>query len=177
MSAKKKILIATILFLIMIMLTIFTVVSVLAAQNVTIQSGVNVTYEVKNIVGTISSSNDTPLGLSSGSSSISLTGTEANQTYTKTYGTITLGYANNYIDFSFEFTNSGSAPYTVTITQMPTPKNLNLTYEQLPSTISEDKTSFTVPNNVRKVIKFRYTIIELREIATLTGSFNWKLTT
>ena len=181
MSAKKKILIATILFLIMIMLTIFTVVSVLAAQNVTVQSGVNVIYEVdKNIVGTIRYATDGKYMNRTNSSTTTLNGEETdNSIYDDGYGDTdflyTLGYADDYRKYEFLFSNDGATNYKVYLTSSPTISNITPTIS-LPSTMSADGTYFTVPAGESKTYKITYTIKEKTEEASIKGTFKWKLT-
>lgn len=183
MDSKKKMIIAVSSFAMIILATVVAIVAVLAAQSVTIQSSINVSYTSSEIAGTVTASYQVK-----GAATPTLIGekpyygTELG-TPTDTLGegatTITgLTKENNYVDFIFTFTNTGSSEYTATLT-VPTSTNFTASYT-VPNANGATKlsdTSFKIAGNTTTPVTYviRMTISDVSKDANISGTFAWNL--
>ena len=183
MSSKKKMIIAISSFAMIILAAVVAVVAVMAAQNVTIKSSINVTYTSSEIAGKVTASYQVQ-GASSATSigAIEYHGTEANGTSTSLNSSklsiTSLTSTNKYVDFIFTFTNEGSKDYTATLT-LPTNSNFTKAYT-VPSSGGATKvndTSFKVAGGTTTAVtyKVRFTITDVSKDASISGNFSWAL--
>ena len=183
MSSKKKLIIAVCAFSLIILASVVSIVAVLAAQKVTINSTINVTYTSQEVAGKVTAQYQIANGKATniGDGSITYSGSETG-TPTTTLGgtsgvTITgLTSTNKYIDFIFTFTNTGSAQYTATVVLPTTVSNFTVSHETLPTTKTSN-TSFTVAGGTTTAVtyKVRYTIDDVSKNASISGTFAWTL--
>lgn len=185
MDSKKKMIIAISAFAMVILAAIVAVVAVLAAQQVTIKSSINVTYTSSEVAAKVTAhyqvkgGEETAIG-----NTIEFDGTETGADATKDMNTSelkinSLTSENNYVDFIFTFTNEGQSEYTATLTLPATLENFDVTYS-VPNTDGATKildTSFTVAGNTTTPVEYiiTFTIKDVAKNAKLAGNFSWSL--
>ena len=186
MNAKRKMIIAISAFAMVVLATVVAVIAVLAAQNVTIQSSINVTYTSSEVAAKVTAKYQVANGTASniGTGGYEFEGTEsgANATQNLTTSALTINTltsTNNYVDFIFTFTNEGSAEYTATLTLPATATNFEISYT-VPDKDGATKvsnTSFKIAGNTTTAVtyKVRYTIKDVSKNASISGTFSWNL--
>ncbi len=189
MSSKKKMIIAICAFALVVVATIVSVVAVLAAQSVTINSTINVQYTSNEVAAKVTAhyqvANGTRTKMGGDDNGMitfygTETGAEATQSMTGESGLTISGLTseNNYIDFIFTFTNDGDAEYTATLTLPNDVENFGITYPTKPDTmVGGSDVSFTVPGNTTDAVTYtiRYTITTISNDAHIKGTFAWVL--
>ena len=180
MDSKKKLFIIISAFLVVVLAVVAIVIAVLAAQNTTIKSSVNVKYSAE-IEGTVTAAYKTETGDEVSMGSILYDGTELDgdeQTLDGMDEEVKLSKDNNYIDFIFTFTNTSGSAYKATVT-LPTSTKFDIDYDA-PEDFDESALFFIVPETavdestaVRFVV--RYTIQSGASSASITGNFEWVL--
>lgn len=183
MDSKKKMIIAISSFAMIILAAVVVVVAVLAAQNVTINSSINVTYTSSEIAGTVTAKYQVKNGTLTDIGSITYTGSETgsptNNLNASEISINSLTSDNNYVDFIFTFTNTASSEYTATVTLPTTLTNFTATYT-VPNSNGATKisdTSFKVAGNTTTPVeyKIRMTISDVSKDAKISGTFAWNL--
>ncbi len=120
MDSKKKMLIAIGAFAMVILAVVVAVIAVMAAQQVSIKSQVNISYTADaHVIGSVSASYKTENGTEKNLGSLPFNGGESNGT---TQGLDNIGNlefvaeSNDYVDFTFTFVNiSTVAKFTATL--------------------------------------------------------------
>lgn len=119
MDSKRKMIISITIFAVAILAIIITIVSVLAAQNVTVNSSINFTYTADKIKGTVAGYYSVAGGELKEIGEIVYDGDEDDGTQNLNNGTLNItGITKdkNYVEFTFTFTNNGTSEYTATLT-------------------------------------------------------------
>ena len=186
MSSKKKMIVAISAFAMVILAAVVAVVAVLAAQQVTVQSSISVSYTSQEVAGTVTAKYQVAGGTLTdlGDGSATFYGTETgtptkNLTESGAVAISGLTSTNDYVEFVFTFTNTGSADYTASLTLPASAVNFDISYT-VPNTGGATRvsdTSFKVAKNTTTAVtyKVRYTIHEVKDDATLSGTFSWDL--
>ena len=120
MGSKKKMLIAIGAFAMIILAVVIAVIAVLAAQQVSIKSQVNITYVADaQVKGSVSATYKTENGTEGDLGSAPFNGAEDNDAVKDLQGIADLKFeagSNDYIDFTFTFVNSSTkSKYTATL--------------------------------------------------------------
>ena len=120
MGSKKKMLIAIGAFAMIILAVVVAVIAVLAAQQVSIKSQVNISYTADaSVKGSVSAIYKTENGTEGDLGSAPFNGGEANNESKNLQGIPDLKFeagSNDYIDFTFTFVNdSTNSKYTATL--------------------------------------------------------------
>jgi len=195
MTSKKKFIIALSSVSAVCVALIVSLVVVLAASNISIQSGVDVGYTAREIIGSISASYQaqddtqaTPIGTAE------LDGTEDDDLTEKlgsTTNKVTLTKKKKYVDYIFTLTcaaadadTSGKA-YTAVLTYTDATsddKNVKITYKVDDGEFSATNpatttSSLTVGVGETKTVTVRVEIDSVAKDSTFTGTFNWALAT
>ena len=189
MNSKKKIIIAVSALAMVLIASVVAVVAVLAAQQVTVQSNVQIVYTTKEIQGSISAyyqvkgdASRTQIG-----STVTPDGSEPDNTgfeHNSTSAAVSienLSKTNNYVDFIFTFTNTGSTAYKAQLTGNPnwSTNGFTTTYS---AALDGDPTgssavTVTIPANTTTAVEYtvRYTLGTFNTSFTVDGQFEWKL--
>ena len=187
MDSKKKMIIAISAFAMVILAAVVGVVAVLAAQQVTVKSSISVSYTASEVAGTVTAKYQVKGGTATNigtTGTITFDGTETGEpeeSLTETTLSISgLSSTNNYVDFIFTFTNTGSSKYTATLTPPTTCTNFNITYTvpNASGVTKKSDTSFEVAGGTTTAVTYtiRYTIKDVSKDASLSGDFSWSLT-
>lgn len=118
MDSKRKMIISITVFAVAILAIVITMVSVLAAQNVTVNSSINITYTADKIKGVVTGHYSVAGDANVKIGEINYLGTEDDGAKNLNNGTLNISgvtKTKNYVEFIFTFTNSGSTEYTATL--------------------------------------------------------------
>ena len=184
MDSKRKMIISITIFAVAILAVVITIVSVLAAQNVTVNSSINVHYTSSQKAAKVTAKYQVAGGSLTDLGSIEFegdeTGTDATKDLTGGVKTISgLSDTNNWVEFVFTFTNEGSSEYTATLTLPSTVENFTISYTHASGVgvSSATDTSFVLAGNTTTPVeyKIKFTIGVVADDATLNGDFEWVL--
>ena len=198
MDSKKKIIISLSAFIVVLVATVVAVVSVLAAQNVKVTSGVNISYRAgANVMGTITatakSENNSTYTLSGGDTGAGIFDGSETGTPTENLGSfseIALNNSDNkYVEFTFNFTNTSTvAGYTAvlkftngstgngTVTNMKLYSKTTGSYSLIGSPNLASLGSVSVPIGGTGTFTLKVELNDLRADADFDGTFVWELT-
>ena len=188
-KSKKKLglIIASLCFVVVVLGVSIGVV--LAATTQSLKTNVSVTYESKEVAGTVSATyqvlneTETAMKTADGDTEIVFTGAETTTDQGGSLSpengqTINLTSTNKSVVFKYSFTNTGDADYVATVEENNTIKNLK-------KEISKDGTNYTEVEDVSLVVfnntstpeeyYVRYTIDNVAKNASADINFNWKL--
>ena len=192
MNAKRKIIISVCAFALIVVATVVSVIAVLAAQNVTVKTSLNIQYTAaSNVIGKVKASyvmQDTTKTANLGEKTFN--GTESNNNNQDLTAVGTLSFVNNtneYIDFTFQFTNTSTVvDYTAKLTFSGTPSNVKIYHKigtantftevagfaNLPTlTVDKNTTSYTTANTY----VLRIALYEDLKDASFNGTLQWAL--
>lgn len=181
MDSRKKMVIALSSLAVIILAGVVAIAAVLAAQNITIKSAVNVSYTANEIAGTVTAKYKVAGGSEQNIGSITYDGTEEGEPTTDmdviTIDNLTKNKKS--IEFIFTFTNTGSSDYTATLTLPETVSNFTPSFS-VPTGAGITKisdTSFTIAGNTAEVVTYSVTmtISDVSQDAKIEGSFAWNL--
>ena len=184
MNAKLKYTLAVAVLVVAILATAGITAGVMAAQQVTVNSPINVGYTANQVAATLSATYQkhgdaqaTNFVTSSNATTISFDGTEtttdsANVKAFEAPANLTLSAEHKSITFEFSFVNNGDHDITATLT-------LPLTQKIVTITKTGNSNTFTVPTTATAQNPATYTVTvavtEVARDAKFDGSFAWNL--
>ena len=119
MESKRKMIISITIFAVAILAVVITIVSVLAAQNVTVNSSINITYTSDKIIADVAGYYTVAGGTEQSIGSISFDGSEDNddvKLLNSSAKNITgIDKDHTYVEFRFTFTNGEDADYIASL--------------------------------------------------------------
>lgn len=182
MKSKSKLFIAIAAFVIAIVAAVGITYGVMAAQNATVNTSVNVGYTSHEVAATLSAtyqvdgSTATDFKTSDGSTKIVFDGTEAEDgsANVKTFvapdpENTTLTSAHKTITFVFTIKNDGDGTITGTITLPATQTNVTVTKTGNSNTIE-------VEGGATATYTVTVTVTNVAKNAAFSGDFSWSLT-
>lgn len=194
MDSKKKMIIAISAFAMLIVATVVAVVAVLAAQQVTIKSTVNIQYTADaNVIGSVTASYKQESGTTQNLGSKSFTGAETgtpNQDLTPVGNINFVKETNDFVEFTFEFSNTSTvAGYTATLsftdgtTENGTLTNMTLssktsaegTYSEITNVNLASIGSVTVAKGENATFILKVALTDATKDAAFTGTLQWTL--
>lgn len=193
MNAKRKMIIAISAFAMVILATVVAVVAVLAAQSVTIQSSINVTYSVTDVIADVE-----VYAVKVKTNASSITWDNSNKatynfgdSYSGTGETLTLPTSSytlakdECVVLKFVFNNNSAKAFTATLTKPTAVTNVNIYYAASDTGTSGIlKSTTTSPSAVSvasgaAATSSYYAVIKIgdisRNISTSSFNFNWAL--
>jgi len=187
MNSKRKMIVAISAFAMLLLATVVAVVAVLAAQQVSVTSKINISYTADaNVIGSISGTckqngvDTTAVSMGSttfdGGTTATGTLTEMNRTLTST---------NKEVEFVFSFTNTSTvANYTATLSFVGTVTNVTMQSKTTGSYSTVTNTTNLASITVNKhngtsagtgTISFKVTLTDSLKDAAFNGTFTLTL--
>lgn len=190
MNAKRKIIISVCAFALIVVATVVSVIAVLAAQQVTIQSSVSVTYTVVDVVADVEVYAVETNATSISSWTASNWGTAQTHNFAHNTSTTTQNLAlgdftptkDECIVFKFVFNNNGDKAFKATLTA-PTPhSNMNIYYAATQADLLTSTTTAPAQVSVAKGASSTasyFAVVKIKdvtkEIAKTDLKFSWVL--
>ena len=183
MKTRKKIILATSALVLFIVAGAIAVISVLAAQNVTVQSQITVNYIAKDVWADVILEYSNDGSTWTAHDNLSINPLVAGDPATYTFDTMTT--AATYVRFGFKRSKHNShepdPKYKITGLTIPTTiTNYTLEYSKNNTSYSATKFSFTTSVEITDFNSYTYFYVKMYpsdicQNATISGSFTWSL--
>ncbi|MBR1890430.1 MAG: hypothetical protein IJ817_01930 [Clostridia bacterium] len=181
MKSKSKLILAIAAFVIAIGAAVGITVGVMAAQNATVTTPINVGYTSHEVAATVSGTwkratdaNATNFETSAHETSITFTGAESEATGAFEGANTTLASNNQSIVFTFTFVNNGSGTFNAVLTLPTTQTNVTIA-EVDGNDAAITNHTLAVAGNSSATYKITVSITNVALDASFAGTFTWNL--